>query len=153
MNTIRVSNILDQDLAHHLARPDLGPNCLQRLSEDDTSRKRLITSCITGVKYVQDQLTKQCKFLSLANDTHDVGVTAYQSYSVFMKDPMQFFQLNSSYKYAGQVSWYGKCSKMSNTFLFLFSNIMLVTRAGIHKMLVQITNRKDPDQTASSEAV
>ena len=46
-----------------------------------------------------------------------------------------------------------KCSKNSNTFLFLFSNKMLVFRAGIHKMLVRIANREYPDQTASSEAV
>ena len=37
--------------------------------------------------------------------------------------------------------------------LFLFSNEMLVLRAGSHKMLVRIVNRLDPDQTASSEAV
>ena len=30
---------------------------------------------------------------------------------------------------------------------------MLVIRGGIHKMLVRIANREDPDQTASSEAV
>ena len=48
---------------------------------------------------------------------------------------------------------YGKCSKISNTFLFPFSNKMLVFRAGIHKMLVKIANREDPDQTASLEAV
>ena len=30
---------------------------------------------------------------------------------------------------------YSKCSKISNTFLFLFSNKMLEFRAGIHKML------------------
>ena len=49
----------------------------------------------------------------------------------------------------------GKCSIFSNSFLFLFSNKMLVFRAGIHKMLVRIANREDPDQTASasSEAV
>ena len=29
---------------------------------------------------------------------------------------------------------YVKCSKISNTFLYLFSNKMLVIRAGIHKM-------------------
>ena len=45
----------------------------------------------------------------------------------------------------------GKCSKISNTFLSLFSNEMLVIRAGIHKMSVRIANRKEPDQTASSE--
>ena len=41
------------------------------------------------------------------------------------------------------------------TFLFLFSNKMLVIRAGIHIMLVRIANREDPDQTdqtASSES-
>ena len=47
----------------------------------------------------------------------------------------------------------GKCSKISNTFLFLFSNKMLVIRAGSHKMVVRIANREDPDQTASSDAV
>ena len=30
---------------------------------------------------------------------------------------------------------------------------MLGIRVGIHKMLAKIANRKDPDQTASSEAV
>ena len=43
--------------------------------------------------------------------------------------------------------------KISNTFLFLFSNKMLVIRAGIHKMPDRIMNREDSDQTASSEAV
>ena len=30
---------------------------------------------------------------------------------------------------------------------------MLDIKAGIHKMLVRITNREDPDQTTSSEAI
>ena len=50
-------------------------------------------------------------------------------------------------------STYGKCSKISHTFLFLISNKLLVFRAGIHEMLVRIADREDPDQTASSEAV
>ena len=32
---------------------------------------------------------------------------------------------------------------------FLFSNEMFAIRAGIHKMLVRIANREDPDQIAS----
>ena len=48
---------------------------------------------------------------------------------------------------------YRKCSKILNTFLFLFSNKMLIFRARIHKMLVRIANSSDSDQTASSEAV
>ena len=35
-NTIKVSNRLDPDQARHFVGPDLSPNCLQRLSADDT---------------------------------------------------------------------------------------------------------------------
>ena len=41
----------------------------------------------------------------------------------------------------------GKCSKIWNTFFFLYSNKMFVFRAGIHNMLVRIANRGDPDQS------
>ena len=34
-----VSNSLDPDQARHFFGPDLGPNCLQRLSADDKSRQ------------------------------------------------------------------------------------------------------------------
>ena len=37
-NTIRVSNSLDPDQERHFVGPDLGPNCLQRLSADNKSR-------------------------------------------------------------------------------------------------------------------
>ena len=40
-NTIGVSNSLDPDQVRHFVRPDLGPNCLQRSSADDTSRQRV----------------------------------------------------------------------------------------------------------------
>ena len=50
-------------------------------------------------------------------------------------------------------SYYGKYSKISNTFLILFSNKMLVSGAGIHKILVILANREDPDQTASKEVL
>ena len=43
-----------------------------------------------------------------------------------------------------------KCSKILNTFLYLFSNKMLVIRAEIHKKLGKITNREDHAQTRSS---
>ena len=35
-NTIRVPNGLDSDQARRYLGPDLSPNCLQRLSADDT---------------------------------------------------------------------------------------------------------------------
>ena len=36
-----MSNSLDPDQARRVVGPDLGPNCLQRLSADDTSRQRV----------------------------------------------------------------------------------------------------------------
>ena len=39
LNTIRVSNSMDPDQAQRFVGPDLGPNCLQRLSADDKSRR------------------------------------------------------------------------------------------------------------------
>ena len=42
MNTIRVSNGLDQDQDRRSVRSDLGPNCLQRLSVA-TSKERVKT--------------------------------------------------------------------------------------------------------------
>ena len=39
-----MSNSLDLDQAQHFVRPDLGPNCLQRLSADDTRRQSVLHS-------------------------------------------------------------------------------------------------------------
>ena len=38
MNIIRVSNSLDPDQARHFVGPDLGPNCLQRSSADESTK-------------------------------------------------------------------------------------------------------------------
>ena len=38
---MRVSNSLDPDQSQCFVGPDLGPNCLQRLSADDLSRQRV----------------------------------------------------------------------------------------------------------------
>ena len=40
-NTIRMSNSLVSDQARHFVEPDLGPNCLQRLSADNKSEQRV----------------------------------------------------------------------------------------------------------------
>ena len=36
-----MSNHLDPDQARHFVGPDLGPNCLQKLSADDSRRQRV----------------------------------------------------------------------------------------------------------------
>ena len=45
-NTIRKSNSLDPDQARSFVGPDLGPNCLPRLSADDTGKAYLISSVL-----------------------------------------------------------------------------------------------------------
>ena len=54
MKTIRVSNSLDPDQYRHSVGPDLGPNCLQRLSEVDTSRQRVRHPCSYNTKLSTD---------------------------------------------------------------------------------------------------
>ena len=49
----------------------------------------------------------------------------------------------------GENLLYGKCSKNWNTFLFLFSNKMLVFGVRSHEMLVKLGNKEDSNQTAS----
>ena len=45
-NTIRVSISLDPDQARHFVGPDLGPNCLQRLSADKAGKElKYKTTC------------------------------------------------------------------------------------------------------------
>ena len=47
---------------------------------------------------------------------------------------------------------YSKCSKISNTSHFCFTNKMLIIMTGIHKMLVRIANSEKPGQTASGRS-
>ena len=81
----------------------------------------------------------------IENNTKDTAISA-PSPDICAKVSFKFYHIYT-------VMYYGKFSKISNTFLFLFSNKMLIFRAGIHKKHVRIANREYPDQTASSEAV
>ena len=45
-----MSNSLDPDQARHFVGPDLGSNCLQRLSADNASRRRVNHAC-TVIKW------------------------------------------------------------------------------------------------------
>ena len=42
-----MSNSLDPDQARRFVGPDLGPNCLPRLSADDTGRQRVNSTTTT----------------------------------------------------------------------------------------------------------
>ena len=56
-NTIRVSNSLDPDQARQNVGPDMGPNCLQRLSADDTRRQTVKESIITAADEILGYLS------------------------------------------------------------------------------------------------
>ena len=43
-----MSNSLESVQTRHFVGPDLGPNCLQRLSADDTSRQRVQVGMVIG---------------------------------------------------------------------------------------------------------
>ena len=45
---IRVSNSLDTDQTQHCVGTDLGPNCLQRLSADNTGRQKVKEGMVLG---------------------------------------------------------------------------------------------------------
>ena len=55
-----MSNKLDPDQAQHFVRPDLDPICLQRLSADDTIRKRVYTMQISCSIIYFKMLEFQC---------------------------------------------------------------------------------------------
>ena len=77
---------------------------------------------------------------------HDLpGVIIKQSHMMSFVLLLKGF--NHSYK-KGYLSHTGcsKCFKIPNT-IFLFSNEMLILRAGIHKMLIRIASKEDPDQS------
>ena len=52
-NTIRVSNGFDQVQDQHFVGPDLGPNCLQKLSEDDKTDASIVVRVNDRVLSVQ----------------------------------------------------------------------------------------------------
>ena len=45
-----MSNSLDLDQTRHFVGPDLGPNCLQRLSVDGTSRIFMVVLIVMALK-------------------------------------------------------------------------------------------------------
>ena len=66
-NTTRMSNSLDPDQAGHFVGPDLGPNCLQRLSAETKSPlawKELKAAPTNRALYTRAQLFKANNIVS-----------------------------------------------------------------------------------------
>ena len=49
-----MSNSLDPDQARHSVGPDLGPNCLQKISTDNTSRQRVKVSSVYSDQMISE---------------------------------------------------------------------------------------------------
>ena len=70
-NTIRVSNRFDPDQVQPFVGPDLGPNCLQRLSADDTSRQRVKGGfCIIAIRITLNLETSQFREIKTLAKSH-----------------------------------------------------------------------------------
>ena len=65
-NTIRVSNCLNPDQARHSVGPDLGPNCLQRLSADKLVGKRVELMMLLGKRLLYDLYHLACSIRSIS---------------------------------------------------------------------------------------
>ena len=76
-----VSNSLDRDQARHFVGPDLGPNCLQRLSEDGT-RRQYVNSYMYNFLPVSLQPTLmfagEATHPSFYSTTHGALLTGYR---------------------------------------------------------------------------
>ena len=118
--TIRVPNSLDLNQDRHCVGPDLGPNCLQRLSADGKERVKYII-------YFKNHFYNHA-FFTLGEKT------LFSTYSIWkkivcMESYFDCFYCCRIFKQSvHSLNNYRKCSKISNTFLFLFSHTMLVLR-------------------------
>ena len=84
-----MSNSLDPGQARHFVGPDLGPNCLQMLSTDGTSRQRVDAT-------LQEGLTEKNTHMALASKSKDfLGLSQFLTL-LFMKiDSLMIFSGNS----------------------------------------------------------
>ena len=76
-NTIRASNSLDPDQARHFVWSDLGPNCVQRLLADNTSRQRVnyiyvVFQYITECVKTDDNEVRQAMRTEASQESRDV---------------------------------------------------------------------------------
>ena len=78
-----MSNSLDPDQARQSVGPDLGPNCLQRLSADDTNRKRV--KSVSGM-YIF------CDFIGIFLRIKCIDLYVFQCFSLHF-DIFQFRRL------------------------------------------------------------
>ena len=86
-NIIRVSNGLDPDQDRHSVGPDLGPNCLQRLSADDKSSRwqgkiyYVSSSWCSELAVVRScRISMTCSFISPPNfRTFTIYITCLES--------------------------------------------------------------------------
>ena len=67
-DTIRVSNSSDPDQAQHFIGLDLGPNCLQRLSADETCKQRVKLGMVFAQMYYFSSAVLVTKYLNILHN-------------------------------------------------------------------------------------
>ena len=72
-----VANSLDQDQTWHIVRPDLGPNCLQMLSEDDKSQTHSLILAF-AIDFPQNEELPPC-FSSRLSWENSFGLSHHRS--------------------------------------------------------------------------
>ena len=103
-------------------------SCLTVVFQVSVRRQNVSSVCPKIPQGFKDYLLKTCNYVLQDKNSSTLSVPTVSIFTV-------------------------RCSKILSSFLFLFSNEMLIIWTGIHKMLIRIANREDSDQTASSEAV
>ena len=89
-----MSNSLDPDQARHFVRPDLGPNYLQKLSADDTSRQNVD---VFAFFFFSDWLSLDgfCRYL-MSDDNAPVFLDRLDIYQD-MDQTLSHYYINSSH--------------------------------------------------------
>ena len=62
-NTIRVSNYLDPDQDRRSVGPDLGTNCLQKLSTDDTKKRVNDLTHIKNISIIHNSTSQKITYI------------------------------------------------------------------------------------------
>ena len=73
------------------------------------------------------------------------SVSVILSFQTILKEIDEMRDTLPSIQTSSLFTWYGKFSKISDTFRFLFSIKMLIIQVEICKLLVIIADREDPD--------
>lgn len=109
----------------------------------------------TGIRYIRDQVTGNCTILPISNTSFDVfesqgTFSSNTSYIVHMKNPMQFFYLDNSYRYVGTRKARGVLCDVFSTFRTDFLLAGLKTNATFEYYFLSDIYTEHPDDGSTN---